>query len=109
MRLFELVDSDRQILDLIKPILIRARNEGADSVDIQQLLNDLDAEDNMTAPLLVDILARHRNELKDIISKANLDSIELNRGTKTAMSTTVDKQANKIKSTAISQALDNLK
>lgn len=108
MRLFELVDSDRQLLDLIKPILLRAQAEGASSVELQQILNDLDTEDNIDASMLIDVLGRHRDELKNIIKSANLDGIELSQGTK-AMSTTIDKQAAKMKSTAAKQALDNLK
>lgn len=109
MRLFELVDSDRQLLDLIKPILLRAKAEGAKEISVQQLLNDLDPEDNVKAPLLIDILSRHRNELKDIILSANLDSIALNLGAKSSMMTKADQQAGKMKSTAIKQAMDKLK
>jgi hypothetical protein len=109
MRLFELVDSDRQLLDLIKPILLRAKAEGAKTVQLQQILNDLDSEDNVDPSMLIDVLRRHRDELKNIILSANLDSIALNHGATTTMSTNADKQANKMKSTALKQAMDKLK
>lgn len=109
MRIFELVDSDQQVLGLIKPILIRAKAEGASSVDVDQLLNDLDSEDNITAELLIDILNRHRKQLKNLILSANLDSIELNKGANSSMTTKADQQANKFNNVAIKQAMDKLK
>lgn len=42
MRLFEFVDSDAELLGLIKPILLRAKAEGATDIPMAQLLNDLD-------------------------------------------------------------------
>lgn len=109
MRLFELVDSDQQVLGLLKPILIRARAEGAETVNMQQLLNDMDSEDNITPELLVDLLNRHRKSMRDIVSSATLDSIVLNKGPSTTMTTKVDKDTAKMKSTALQQAMDQLK
>lgn len=109
MRLFELVDSDQQVLDLVKPILIRAKAEGADSINMDQLLNDMDTEDNITAPMMVDILNRHRQSLKNIITAANLDAIQLSHGPSKTMSTKADQQAKKFKNVAAKQALDQLK
>lgn len=109
MRLYELVDSDQQVLGLIKPILIRAKAEGAETVSMQQLLNDMDREDNITPELMVDLLNRHRKEMKDIIVSADLDNIQLNKGPATTMTTKIDKDTAKMKATAIHQALDQLK
>lgn len=109
MRLFELVDSDQQVIDLIKPILLRARAEGADTVDMHQLLNDMDQEDNITPELMVDLLNRHRKSLEDVVVSATLDSIQLNKGPSKTMTTKVDKDTAKMKSTAVQQARDQLK
>jgi hypothetical protein len=109
MRLFELVDSDQQLLSLIKPILIRARTEGAETIDMQQLVNDLDSEDSITPEVMVDVLNRHRKDMEDIVVSATLDSIQLNKGPATTMSSKIDKDIKKIKSTAVKQALGQLK
>jgi hypothetical protein len=109
MRLFELVDSDQQVLAIIKPILLRAKAEGAEVVSMSQLLNDMDSEDNITAELMVDLFSRHRKDLEDIIVSATLDSIQLNKGPAKTMTTRVDKDAAKMKSTALKQAMDQLK
>jgi len=109
MRLFELVDSDEQVLGLIKPILVRAKAEGATDISMQQLLNDLDTEDNINPELMVDILHRHRHEMQDIISNATIDSIVLNKGPSTSMTSKFDQDTEKIKNTALKQALDQLK
>lgn len=109
MRLFELVDSDQQLLSLVKPILIRARNEGADTVDMQQLINDLDSEDAITAELMVDILNKHRQDLDDIVVSSTRDSIQLNKGPATSMKSNRDRDAEKIKNTAVKQAIGQLR
>lgn len=109
MRLFELVDSDVEVLGLIKPILLRAKAEGATSIDMKQLLNDMDPEDNITAEILVDLFNRHRQSLKDIISSATLDSVVLNKGPAKSMTSKFDKEVKQMKSTAVKQALDKLK
>lgn len=109
MRLFELVDSDQQLLSLIKPILIRARTEGAETVDMQQLINDLDSEDSITPELMVDVLNRHRKDMDDIVVSATRDSIQLNKGPATTMTSKVDKDIKKIKTTAVKQAMGQLK
>lgn len=109
MLIRELVDSDVEVLGLIKPILLRAKAEGADTVSMVQLLNDMDSEDNITADVMVDILNRHRQDLKDIVVSATLDSIALNKGPAKTMTSKFDQETNKIKTTALKQALDQLK
>jgi len=109
MRLYELVDSDQEVLDIIKPILIRARAEGASSIMMSQLLNDIDSEDNITAELMVDLLNRHRKQLKNIISNSTLDTITLNKGSAEKMTTNFDKKTAQIKNIAVKKALDQLK
>lgn len=109
MRLYELVDSDQQVLALIKPILLRAKAEGATTVSMSQLLNDMDSKDNISAELMVDILNRHRKDLEDIVSSATLDSILLNKGPAKTMTSKFDQETAKMKNTALQQALDQLK
>lgn len=109
MRLFELVDSDEQLLGLIKPILLRAKAEGATSVDMSQLINDLDTEDNITPEVMVDVLNKNRSKLKNILSSATVDAVELDTGVKKAMTTKSDQDAEKIKATALKKAQDLLK
>jgi hypothetical protein len=109
MRLFELVDSDQQLLDLVKPILIRAKAEGADSVDMQQLVNDIGANTGVSPSALVDVINRHRQSLKNIITSANLDVISLDKGPANTTSTKADQQANKFNDLAVKKALDKLK
>lgn len=109
MRLFELVDSDQQLLAVLKPILIRARSEGADTVDMQQIINDLDSEDAITPEVMVDLLSRHRRDLEDIVVSSTRDSIQLNKGETKAMKSQGDRDLEKIRSTAVKQARDQLK
>lgn len=109
MLIRELVDSDVQLLGIIKPILLRAKAEGADSVDMDQLINDMDKEDNVTPEVMVDVLNRHRKDLEDIVVGATLDSIALNKGVPKTMTSKFDQQTNKLKTTALKQALDQLK
>jgi len=109
MRLFELVDSDQQLLGLVKPILLRAKAEGADSISMSQLLNDMDSEDNITAEKMVDVFNRHRNSLKNIVTTATVDSIVLNKGPAKTMTSKYDQDIKKMKSTALQQAMDKLK
>lgn len=109
MRLFEIVDSDQQLLDLIKPILLRAKAEGADAINVQQLINDIGTGASVSPELLVDVINRHRQSLKNIIATANLDVISLDKGAAKTVSTQADKQANKFNDVAVKQALDKLK
>lgn len=109
MRLYELVDSDQQLIGLIKPILLRAKAEGANTISMSQLLNDIDDKNSITPELIVDVLNRQRNYLKDIISSASVSSIELNRSQSKSMSSDFDKQISKLKNVARKQALDQLK
>jgi hypothetical protein len=109
MRLFEFVDSDAELLGLIKPILLRAKAEGATDIPMTQLLNDLDHRDEITPELMIDILRRHRKDLKNIVTTANVDSIVLSTGPVKAMTSKQDQNVNKMKNTALQQALDNLK
>jgi hypothetical protein len=109
MRLFEFVDSDAELLGLIKPILLRAKAEGATEIPMHQLLNDLDSKDEITAELMIDILRRHRKDLKNIITTATVDNIVLSTGPAKAMTSKQDQDVNKMKNTALQQALSNLK
>lgn len=109
MLIRELLDSDVEVLGLIKPILLRAKAEGATEIAMAQLLNDMDSEDNITAEMMIDILNRHRQDLKDIVSTATVDSIVLNKGPAKTMTSKFDQQTNKMKNTALKQALDQLK
>ncbi len=109
MRLFELVGSDIEVMGLLKPILLRASAEGATTISMPQLLNDLDPEDNISPEMMVDILNRHRQELKDIVSNATLDQIVLNKGPAKTMTSKFDQDTAKMKNTALKQALDQLK
>ena len=109
MLIRELLDSDVEVLGLIKPILLRAKAEGANEISMAQLLNDMDSEDNITGEMMIDILNRHRQDLKDIVSTATLDSITLNKGPAKTMTSKFDQDTNKMKNTALQQALDQLK
>jgi len=109
MRLFEFVDSDAELLGLIKPILLRAKAEGAMEIPMAQLLNDLDDRDEITPELMIDILHRHRKDLKNIVTTASIDSVVLTSGPIKAMTSKQDQSVNKMKNTALQQALDNLK
>jgi hypothetical protein len=96
-------------LGLIKPILLRAKAEGATEISMAQLLNDMDSADNISAEMMIDILNRHRQDLKNIVSTANIDSIVLNKGSAKTMTSKFDQQSNKMKNTALKQAMDQLK
>jgi hypothetical protein len=109
MRLYELVDSDQQVLALIRPILLRAKAEGAETIDMNQLINDMDSEDAITPDVIVDLFHRHRKDLENIVSSSTLDQIQLAKDTPKTMISKFDQEQNKIKSTAIKQAMDQLK
>ncbi len=108
MRLYEFVDSDEQVLGIIKPLLLRAKAEGAESISTNQLINDLN-DSSVTPELLVNILNKHRKDLKDIITTATYDEIVLNNNQIRSMTNKFDKDVNKMKSTALKQAMDQLK
>lgn len=108
MRLYEFVDSDDQVLGIIKPLLLRAKAEGADSIPTKQLLNDIQ-DSSVTPELLVNILNKHRKDLRDIITTATYDEIVLNNNEIKSMTNKFDKDVNKMKSTALKQAMDKLK
>jgi len=108
MRLYEFVDSDEQVLGIIKPLLLRAKAEGAVSIPTNQLINDLN-DSSITPELLVHILNKHRKDLNDIITTATYDSIVLNNNEIKSMTSNYDKDVNKMKSTALKQAMDKLK
>lgn len=109
MRLYELIDSDQQVLALIRPILLRAKAEGAETINMNQLINDMDSEDAITADVIVDLFHRHRKDLENIVSSSTLDQIQLAKDTPKTMISKFDQEQNKIKSTAIKQAMDQLK
>ena len=108
MRLYEFVDSNEQVVDIVKSILLRAKAEGAQAVDTNQLVNDI-GDDNITAELLVDILNRKRQAFGDIVASATVDSVQLTSGEKKAMTSKFDQDVNKMKATAIKQATGSLK
>lgn len=108
MLISEIVDSDRQVLDIVTSILLRAKAEGAETVDMQQLINDI-GDESMTPQMMVDILSRHTGELKELVASATLDQIQLNMGVKKNMTTKQDTEKQKMKNTALQQALSDLK
>jgi hypothetical protein len=107
MRLFELVDSDQGLLELLKPILIRAKAEGVQQIAMQQLINDL-GDRTLTPELLVSIINGHTGQLKDLIASATLDQIVINTGVTKAVQQQTDRDTNRMRATAAKQALDNL-
>lgn len=109
MRLYELVDSDQQVLAMIRPILLRAKAQGAETIDMNQLINDMDSKDAVTPEVIVDLFHRHRKDLENIIRSSTLDQIQLANDAPKTMTTKFDQEQNKIKSTAIKQAMDQLK
>lgn len=108
MRLYEFVDSDDQVLSIIKPLLLRAKAEGAKSVPLSQLANDIE-DSSITPELLVSIINKHRESLRDIITTATYDEIVLNNNEIKSVSSQQDKNVAKMKSTALKQAMDQLK
>jgi hypothetical protein len=108
MRLYEFVDSDEQVLGIIKPLLLRAKAEGANSISTNQLINDIN-DSSITPELLVNILNKHRKDLNNIITTATYDEIVLNNNEIKSMTSKYDKDVNKMKSTALKQAMDQLK
>jgi hypothetical protein len=108
MRLYEFVDSDEQVLSIIKPLILRAKAEGATSIPTNQLINDIN-DSSVSPELLVNILNKHRKDLKDIITTATYDEIILNNNELKSMTSNYDKDVNKMKSTALKQAMDKLK
>lgn len=108
MRLFEFIESSDQLIGLIKPILLRAKAEGVTSVSTSQLLNDIQ-DDSVTIELLVNTLNRHRQSLKNIVSTATIDSIELQTDSGPAMTSKYDQDVAKMKKIAVDQAKASLK
>jgi hypothetical protein len=108
MRLYEFVDSDQQVLSIIKPLLLRAKAEGADSIPVNQLINDIN-DSSITPELLINILNKHRKDLSNIITTATYDDIVLNKNEIKSMTNKLDKDVNKMKNTALKQAMDKLK
>jgi len=108
MRLYEMVDSSEEILAIIKPLLLRAKAEGAQSIPVVQLINDLN-DSSITVDLLIDILNKNRKELSNIITTATRDTIALNTNRVNSATSKFDKNVNKMKKTALNQARDGLK
>lgn len=108
MRLYEFVDSDQQVLSIVKPLLLRAKAEGAASIPVNQLINDIN-DSSVTPELLINILNKHRKDLGDIITTATYDEIVLNNNEIKSMTKKFDKDVSKMKSTALKQAMDKLK
>jgi hypothetical protein len=107
MLITEIVDSDSQLLDIIKSILLRAKAEGAKEVDVQQLINDI-GDESVTPEVLIDILGRHGAELKNIIAGSTVDTIDMDIAAKKAMTTKADMSDKQMKNTALKQAMSNL-
>jgi len=108
MRLYEFVDSDEQVLSIIKPLLLRAKSEGATSVPMSQLINDI--EDSSISPeLLISIINKHRKSLQDIITTANYDEIVLNNNEIKSVVSKQDQDSANMKNIALKKALDRLK
>lgn len=108
MRLYEFVDSDEQVLAIIKPLLLRAKAEGAKTISTNQLINDIN-DPSISSELLINILNKRRQDLKDIITTATHDEITLNNNEIKSMTSKFDKNVSKMKSTALKQAMDQLK
>ena len=108
MRLYEFVDSNQQLLDIIKPILLRAKADGATEVNTVQLINDI-GDDSVTPEILMSILHTNRNNLKNIISRATPDSISLASADVKSMTSDYDLDVAKMKTTALNKAKGNLK
>ena len=108
MRLYEFVDSDEQVLGIIKPFLLREKAEGAQYIPVNQLINDIN-DSSVSPELLVNILNKHRKDLSNIITTATYDEIVLNNNEIKSMTNKFDKDVNKMKSTALKQAMDQLK
>ena len=107
MRLYEFIESDAQVISILKPILLRAKAEGADKISTQQLANDI-GDDVVTPEVLVSILNKHRSVFKNIIASASIDEILLNNGEPGAMSSKQDQAVAKMKNTAVQQAKADL-
>jgi hypothetical protein len=107
MLIKEVIDSDEQILGIVKSILMRAKSEGAKQVDMNQLVNDI-GDSSVTPELLVDIFSRHGAELKNIVAGATVDMIDLDTETKKSMQYKSDTDAAKLKGKAVQQAKQSL-
>lgn len=108
MLIKEVIDSDEQVLGIIKSILMRAKSEGAKQVDMQQLVNDI-GDSSVTPELLVDIFSRHAAELKNIVAGATVDAIDLDTEKKKSMQYKSDTDAAKLKGAAVQQARQSLR
>ena len=107
MLIKEVIDSDEQVLDIVKSILMRAKSEGAKQVDMKQLVNDI-GDSSVTPELLVDIFSRHAKELKNIVAGATVDLVDLDTETKKSMQYKSDTDAAKLKGKAVQQAKQSL-
>lgn len=108
MLIKEVIDSDEQVLDIVKSILMRAKSEGAKQVDMKQLVNDI-GDSSVTPELLVDIFSRHAAELKNIVAGATVDLVNLDTETKKSMQYKTDTDAAKLKGKAVQQAKQSLR
>jgi hypothetical protein len=107
MRLFEIVDSDAQLLDTLTSILVRAKAEGVEHIDMKQLINDL-GDPSLTPELVTSIITGHTGELKDLVANATLDQIDINTGVTKKVQQQTDRDTNRMKATATKQALASL-
>ena len=108
MLIKEVIDSDEQVLDIVKSILMRAKSEGAKQVDMKQLVNDI-GDSSVTPELLVDIFSRHAAELKNIVAGATVDLVNIDTETKKSMQYKTDTDAAKLKGKAVQQAKQSLR
>lgn len=107
MRLFEFVDSDSQLLDTLTSILVRAKAEGVEHIDMRQIINDL-GDTTITPELLVSVINGHTGQLKDLVANATLDQIDINTGVTKKVQQQTDRDTTRMKATAAKQALDSL-
>ena len=107
MRLFEFVDSDSQLLDTLTSILVRAKAEGVEHIDMRQIINDL-GDTTITPELLVSVINGHTDQLKDLVANATLDQIDINTGVTKKVQQQTDRDTTRMKATAAKQALDSL-
>ena len=107
MRLFEFVDSDSQLLDTLTSILVRAKAEGVEHIDMRQIINDL-GDTTITPELLVSVINGHTGQLKDLVANATLDQIDINTGVTKKVQQQTDRDTTRMKATAAKQAPDSL-
>ena len=109
MRLYEFIESDAQVISILKPILLRAKADGVASISTTQLANDIN-DDAVTPEVLVGLLNKHRSVFKNIIASASIDEILMSDSDSArAMTSKQDQAVSRMKKTAVNQAMAGLK